>query len=81
MTASRGEPAWAPGYFTGRLHAVLPDADRMVFRRTPIAWSMCGRAVVLDPLRHQIRRVSCDRCVYLAWSTTDRLTRPSDPLH
>ncbi|MFC4854610.1 hypothetical protein [Actinophytocola glycyrrhizae] len=66
MTASRGELRWAPGYFTGRLHAVLPDADRMVFRRTPVAWSMCGRAVVLEPVPRHVQPVLCDRCVYLA---------------
>jgi hypothetical protein len=66
MIAARDGLVWAPGYFTGRLHAVLPDADRMVFHGTLIAWSMCGRTVVLNPVRQQTRRVSCDRCVYLA---------------
>ncbi|GAB3460348.1 hypothetical protein [Actinophytocola sediminis] len=66
MTASADRPAWLPGYFTDRLHAVLPDADRMVFRRIPIGWSMCGRAVVLDPALRRPCSVPCQRCVRLA---------------
>ncbi len=66
MTAPPPGPAWLPGFFTGRLHAVLPDADRMVFHGTPIAWSVCGRAAALEPGRRRARSVPCDRCVYLA---------------
>lgn len=60
------ELTWLRGYFTGRLHAVSRNADRMVFHGVPIAWSRCGRATMIDSDPGPGWSVPCDRCVYLA---------------
>lgn len=56
---------WLPGYFVPRLHAVTPDADRMVFHGVLLAWSLCGRAATLTPDVQPERLVRCRWCMRL----------------
>lgn len=41
---------WLPGFFTGRLHAVIDLDARIVVDSIPIVWALCGApAALLKP--------------------------------
>jgi hypothetical protein len=55
------EPAWLPGFFTGKIHAVVNLDDRMIFHSWPVVWSVCGVPVLADP-REPVTGIPCAQC-------------------
>lgn len=55
------EPAWLPGFFTRKIHAVVNADDRMIFHSRAVAWSVCGVPVLADSTE-SVTGIRCAQC-------------------